>query len=182
MRLAQQIYIVISQTGTILSRTLKLITKAEYNHASISLSSDLNTMYSFGRVNPYNPFIGGFVKESPYFGTFKRFSDTKVIVLSISISDEQYLSLQKKLNAMFLNKEHYHYNYLGLFLAGIHIHYRHKSRYYCSEFVKEMLINHGVPAAERLNPITKPIHFLELPNVTEIYCGRLTNYCDASKH
>ena len=37
----RQLYIVISQTGTLLSRILKQITGAEYNHASISLSRDL---------------------------------------------------------------------------------------------------------------------------------------------
>ena len=174
--MSHQIYIVISQTGTILSRILKLITKAEYNHASISLSSDLNTMYSFGRINPYNPFIGGFVRESPYYGTFKRFYNTEVVVLSVQISDEHFQALHRRLNTMFLNKEQYYYNYLGLLLAGMHICYRHTDCYYCSEFVREMLINHGVSEAKELNPITKPIHFLELPNVTEIYRGKLTNY------
>ena len=74
----RQLYIVISQTGTLLSRILKQITGAEYNHASISLSRDLERMYSFGRRHPYNPFWGGFVIESPRTGTFKRFSETKV--------------------------------------------------------------------------------------------------------
>ena len=59
----KQLYIVISQTGTLLSRILKQITGAEYNHASISLSRDLERMYSFGRRHPYNPFWGGFVIE-----------------------------------------------------------------------------------------------------------------------
>ena len=71
----RQLYIVISQTGTLLSRILKQITGAEYNHASISLSRDLERMYSFGRRHPYNPFWGGFVIESPRTGTFKRFSE-----------------------------------------------------------------------------------------------------------
>ena len=181
MILPKQIYIVISQTGTILSRILKLITKAEYNHASISLTPDLNTMYSFGRLNPYNPFIGGFVRESPNYGTFKRFYNTEVIVLAVAISDEQYQALQSKLNAMALNKEQYHYNYLGLFLAGVHIHYHQRDHYYCSEFVKEMLISYGVHDAEKLNPIIKPIHFLELPNITKTYCGKLTNYTVKNK-
>ena len=62
----KQLYIVISQTGTLLSRILKYITGAEYNHASISLSRDLDKMYSFGRRHPYYPFWGGFVIESPH--------------------------------------------------------------------------------------------------------------------
>ena len=61
----KQIFIVITQTGTMLSRILKRITGAEYNHASLSLSRDLTRMYSFGRRHPYNPFWGGFVIESP---------------------------------------------------------------------------------------------------------------------
>ena len=48
----KQLYIVISQTGTLLSRILKHITGAEYNHASISMSRDLEKMYSFGRRHP----------------------------------------------------------------------------------------------------------------------------------
>lgn len=35
----KQIFIVITQTGTMLSRILKRITGAEYNHASLSLST-----------------------------------------------------------------------------------------------------------------------------------------------
>ena len=69
----RQLYIVISQTGTLLSRILKQITGAEYNHASISLSRDLERMYSFGRRHPYNPFWGGFVIESPRTGTSSVF-------------------------------------------------------------------------------------------------------------
>lgn len=52
----KQIFIVITQTGTMLSRILKRITGAEYNHASLSLSQDLTRMYSFGRRHPYTPF------------------------------------------------------------------------------------------------------------------------------
>ena len=91
----KQLYIVISQTGTILSRILKQITGAEYNHASISLSRDLERMYSFGRRHPYNPFWGGFVIESPRTGTFKRFSETKVLVLSVSVTEEQHAELKE---------------------------------------------------------------------------------------
>lgn len=179
--MSHHIYIVISQTGSALSRILKLLTKAEYNHASISLSPELDTMYSFGRLEPYNPFVGGFVRESPNYGTFKRFSNTKVIVLSVLISDKQYQGIRRRINDMYSNKEEYHYNYLGLVLAGIHIHYRHENRFYCSEFVKEMLVSQDVSDAERLRPIVKPVDFLQLPSAARIYCGRLTNYTAPNK-
>jgi len=97
----KQLYVIISQTGTLLSRILKAITGAEYNHASISLSRDLEKMYSFGRRHPYNPFWGGFAMESPHAGTFKRFSNTEVLILSVDITEEQYAEIENRLAAMW---------------------------------------------------------------------------------
>ena len=174
--MAQTIYIVISQTGTALSRLLKFITGAKYNHASISLQSDLETMYSFGRTNPYNPFHGGFVTESPHYGTFKRFSGTKVEVLSISVSDGQYINLKQMLEGMAKNKKRYHYNYLGLFLAGAKIHYKQATSYYCSEFVKEMLVRNGIRGAADLADIVEPMQFLTLPSANHVYSGKLRDF------
>lgn len=170
-----QIFIIISQTGTLLSRILKFVTKAEYNHASISLSADLERMYSFGRRHPYNPFWGGFVVESPHFGTFKRFSKTKVVVLSVDISEETYTQVHNMLQNMCKEAGKYHYNYLGLGLAAFHIQRRKENCYYCSEFVKEVLLRYRIKGASQLQPIVQPIHFLDL-SYRPVYRGRLRDY------
>lgn len=176
--MSQTIYVVISQTGTILSRILKVITGAKYNHASLSLVPDLETMYSFGRLHPYNPVHGGFVEESPHSGTFKRFRNTKVTVLSIAVTDEQYRALKEKLESMLENKDRYHYNYVGLFLAGVKIPYHQRRCYYCSEFVKEMLVRHGIRGADQLASIVEPMHFLQLPDANYVYCGKLRDFAE----
>ena len=176
--MSQTIYVVISQTGTILSRILKVITGAKYNHASLSLVPDLETMYSFGRLHPYNPVHGGFVEESPHRGTFKRFRNTKVTVLSIAVTDEQYRALKEKLESMLENKDRYHYNYVGLFLAGMKIPYHQRRCYYCSEFVKEMLVRHGIRGADQLASIVEPMHFLQLPDANYVYCGKLRDFSE----
>jgi hypothetical protein len=176
--MSQTIYIVISQTGTALSRILKFVTGAKYNHASISLVPDLSTMYSFGRLHPRNPFLGGFVVESPHSGTFKRFSGTTVEVLAIQVSEGQYINLSQMLEGMVKNKKRYHYNYLGLFLAGAKIHYRRANTFYCSEFVKEMLVKGGIREARDLAEIVEPMHFLTLPNANHVYSGKLKDFAD----
>lgn len=175
MIISKQIYVVISQTGTVLSRILKAVTGAEYNHASLSLVSDLKTMYSFGRLNPYNPFWGGFVIESPHTGTFKRFSNTKAAVLAIDISEEKYSDIHKTLDKMYSKRKNYHYNYLGLIMAAFRIRRQKENCYYCSEFVRDILLKHQVEGAEDLYPIVKPINFLILPHKL-IYCGKLSEY------
>lgn len=44
----REIYLVITQTGSIISRMLKKITGAEYNHISVSLESDLHCITHLG--------------------------------------------------------------------------------------------------------------------------------------
>ena len=86
----QKIYIVLTYTGTILSKAVKVYTRKKYSHISIALDKELKEMYSFGRLNPYNPFIGGFVHESINSGTFKRFKNTTTRIYSLNVSDKQY--------------------------------------------------------------------------------------------
>ena len=62
----------------------------------------------------YNPFWGGFVIESPRTGTFKRFSETKVLVLSVSVTEEQHAELKEMLDVMWKRRRKYGYNYIGL--------------------------------------------------------------------
>ena len=61
-----KVYILFSRTGTWLSRILGLFGGFKYMHSSISFDPTLKEMYSFGRIKPHNPLIGGFVKESFY--------------------------------------------------------------------------------------------------------------------
>ena len=79
----KRIYIILTYTGTILSRIIKYYTKDEFSHVSIALDSELRHMYSFGRLNPYNPFWAGFVHERINSGTFKRFSNTRAKIYSV---------------------------------------------------------------------------------------------------
>lgn len=84
----KKIYLVLAHTGTTLATIIKYYTKDEFSHVSIALDDELEEMYSFGRLNPYNPFWGGFVHENIYKGTFKRFKNTKTEVYSLLVTDE----------------------------------------------------------------------------------------------
>ena len=130
----KSIYIVLSQTGTMLSKVLKFFTGADYNHASIALSSNLKKMYSFGRLNPYNPFVGGFVEEGINIGTFKRFYKTNALVLKLDVDTRTYVQIEQMLNYFVKNKTKFHYNYVGLLLAMFKKDYSPTNRYYCSQF------------------------------------------------
>lgn len=174
------LYIVITQSGSILSKTLKLVTRAPYNHVSLSLETDLHEMYSFGRLNPRNPVIGGFVMESPHSGTFARFHKTKAVVLCKPITEKQFVALSKHLETMYNRRQQYRYDIIGLLLAAFKVKYTRKNKYYCSEWVKEMLLRHKVAKKSQFKKITKPIHFMDLDDTKLIYRGRLKDFAPAT--
>lgn len=172
----KSVYVILSQTGSILSRALKLFTGDEYNHSSISLSPTLEPMYSFGRINPNNPFPGGFVRESLYTGTFKRFHKTTAVVLEIKVSEEQYNGIKSFIDFTENNKTKFHYNYLGVWYALFKKDHLPKNKYYCSQFVRTCLANFNIDNANQLPTIIKPMDFMKLENKRIIYSGIFKNY------
>lgn len=172
----KSIYVVLSQSGAITSKVLKFFTGDEYNHVSISLTSTLDKMYSFGRINPNNPFRGGFVEEGKNFGTFKKYNKTRAMVLELNVTDEQYDSIGYFINYFVQHKREFKYNYFGILCALFKMNYRKRHRFYCSQFVKACLAVFNVENATELPKVVKPIDFLQLKNKNIIYKGYLRNY------
>ena len=171
----KKIYIILSFTGTILSRVVRIWTRKKYSHTSISLDKDLEQMYSFGRVYPYYPFIGSFVHESPKWGTFKRFKKTKSLIISIDVTDEQYNKAKAEIETFIKNgREYYRFNDRGVVYAAFNHQKKQKNKYYCSEFVKHILDTAGIE--NRLPEIIKPMDFLNLEKYDVVYEGYLRNY------
>jgi len=169
-----KIYIVLTHTGTVLSRIVKLYTRKDFSHVSISLDKDLYQMYSFGRLNPYNPFWAGFVQEYPDKGTFKRFKNTKTEIYSVEISEEQYEIIENNINEMKLEKEKYKFNILGLFAVSINKKIKKENAFYCAEFVGYLIETAKIN--ENLPEIIKPEDFKKLKGIEKVYNGLLREY------
>lgn len=170
----KKIYIILTYTGTLLSKIIKCYTKDEYSHVSVSLDADLKEMYSFGRLNPYIPFLGGFVHEYVDKGTFRRFQNTRAKIIELNIEDSQYLKLKDLINKMGLEKEQYKFNVLGLFAVAFNIK-RKKDRYfYCAEFVKYAIEESNINI--ELPELVKPESFNNLQSGKDVYTGLLRNY------
>lgn len=170
----KSIYLVMSQTGSMLSRTIKLISRKNYNHISISLSEDLNYMYSFGRRKAYNPFIGRFVIEGVDMGAFLRFKDTVCRVIKVDVTDSQYEMLCSNIYDMIENKDAYKYNFLGLLLAAFNVRVTFDNKFYCSEFVKYIMEKSDIDVSV-LPEIPHPTDFMRLDNDV-LYEGLLHDY------
>lgn len=168
----KKIYIILTHTGTTLSKIIKKYTKDEFSHVSIALDANLQEMYSFGRLNPYNPFWAGFVHESIHKGTFKRFYNTKTKVYSLEITEEQYQVIKNIIKQ--IKKGNYKFNILGLIAVGFHKRIRLRNSFYCAEFVKYVMEKAKVET--ELPELVKPEDFKYIKGLKEIYNGLLRKY------
>lgn len=172
----KKIYIILTHTGTVLSTIIKYYTKDEFSHVSIALDADLEEMYSFGRLNPYNPFLGSFVHEHINKGTFKRFKKTKTEVYSMFVTDEQYEKAKKTIEYFNNNKQKYKFNIIGLACVSINKKIMRKNSFYCAEFVKHILKVIGIPEVNQLPKIIRPENFKQLQGLRLEYEGLLKKY------
>jgi len=136
----EKIYLLFTDTGTVLSEAIKVFTKKPYNHASIAFDSSLKEVYSFGRRQPHNPLNGGFVHEDMYSFIFL---DSNCAVYSLTVTPEQKRKMKAFIDSIESEKKMYRYNFIGLFGALFQKEIHRKSAYFCSQFVSTVLQESG---------------------------------------
>ncbi|MDD4779479.1 MAG: hypothetical protein PHT02_02575 [Tissierellia bacterium] len=169
----KEINIVLTQTNTIISKTLKFFSKKPYNHISISLTDDCSTMYSFGRKITWFPFIGGFVKEDINHGVFKMHPETNCKIYKLEVTDAEYYTIIKRLNNFLNNPNKFKYSILNLLLIYFNIPFKREYYYVCSSFVTYLLW--GIIPLKKEISLMIPDDFNDIELET-IYEGKLYNY------
>ena len=170
----KQIYIVLTNTGTVLSKIIRAYTKDEFAHVSISLDKELQEMYSFGRLNPYNAFVGGFIHEYIDKGTFNRFHNTKAKITCLDIEDEKYEMIRKLIIYFDKEKNKFKFNIWGLLGVGFNIKYKKENYFYCAEFVQYIFEKSNIDF--ELPKYIRPENFKDLPGQKVIFKGFLREY------
>ena len=165
------IYLVFTKTGTWLSRLISVFSDIRYPHASLSFDSSFTRMYSFGRINPDNPFSGGFVVENLHDGVYKRSSNCRCLIFKVKVTNEQYKLLQSYIEDFTKEREKYRYNFLGL--CGILFNWplKRKNYYFCSQFVSEALIKSKVLKTVKAPELTRTDDLYAIKNKELIYEG-----------
>lgn len=174
------IYLVFSKTGTWLSRALNVFSETKYVHASLSFDDSFTKMYSFGRTNPDNPFSGGFVEENLYDGVYKKFSKSECLIYRVRVSEEQYDNLKETVEEFMKDKEKYRYNFLGLFAILLNTPIKRKNRYFCTQFVSEVLIKGSVHEFNKVPELMKTDDLFSINNKDFFYEG-YTSKCYSNK-
>lgn len=171
--MGKTIYIVLTDTGTLLSKAIGMYTQRGLNHASIAFDEQLTEIYSFGRKQQYNPFLGGFVRENVAEGIFQ---DAACAVYRCEVSTEAYMRIRQKIVQFERNQNDYKYNFIGLFGVALNKEIRRKRAFFCSQFVATVMQE---SEAHRMmtNPcLTMPHHLAFLPHMQLVYEGDLHGY------
>jgi hypothetical protein len=174
---SKYVYLVFAKTGTWLSRILYAFSGIKYVHSSISFDNSFTKMYSFGRINPNNPFSGGFVQESLFDGVYKKFPKSECMIYKVKITEEQYYALENQINSFMNEKDRYRYNFLGLFGILLNMPIKRENHYFCSQFVSKILMESNVYDFEKTPELIRTNDLFKIKNKEIIWEGFANEYC-----
>ncbi len=169
----RSIYILLTRSKTLASRLVYLATEAQYTHSSLAFEEDLDDLYSFGRKYPRLILPAGLQVESLRRGFYKRYSDIPCILYEFHIEDQAYEAARNLVDEMVSQAERYSYNIFGLLSCRLGIPFDRRNKYFCSEFVAEILDQSGAIRMPRAYSLMRPIDFAHLPGAIRLYEGNV---------
>lgn len=172
----RKLFILLSHSGSFVSKCIGIYTRKPYSHVSIALDINLEEVYSFARLKPHNPLIGGFVREDVDHGTFSVYPNTICELYSINITNGQFDQLVKEIRRFTHSDHRYGYNYLGVLGLALNNPIKRKYNYFCSQFVAEVLYNSDIKIINKDVGLTTPNDFRNNENLHLIYEGSLRQY------
>ncbi|MCX7774463.1 MAG: hypothetical protein N2376_15345 [Clostridia bacterium] len=169
----KEIYIMLTQVGTLVSKSIKLYTKAKYNHSSIGIDPELKVFYSFARRVRYLPVIGGFITEIINEGMFKYYPDTQCAIYALQVDDKVYTKVVSLLDNYIKEGHRYRYNILGLFGVVINRPFKHEYRNTCAEFIAKVLHDAGIYSFKKEFSLVRPDELPDIPGLKLVFEGRM---------
>lgn len=128
---SRKIFVLLTQFPGFDSKALRWWTRFDYSHVSLGLDEDMNTFYSF--------VVKGFIVEDIARYNKPGRAPFPCELYALEVSEETYQAVRKNLLTFLRKQSLLSYTRLGLILTLIHIPWRLKNRYICSQFVAETL-------------------------------------------
>ena len=107
------IYILLTRSGTLLSKLVYSVTGANYTHASLAFDEDLSCLYSSTRKNGYTMFPAGPSREYLDRGVFRLRPEVPCALYALEVSEEAYIRARRRANHMMAHGKLYRFNVLG---------------------------------------------------------------------
>lgn len=167
------LYIFLTRSGTLVSNLVYALTGAEYTHISLAFDEDLTTLYSSTRKNGYTMFPAGPSREYLNRGVFRLRENIPCALYALEVTDEAYARAKRRADHMMNHGELYRFNSVGLLLCALHIRWKRRRHYFCSQFVSEVLQKSGALELPKPSTLMHPSDYAELPELRCLYRGTL---------
>lgn len=149
------------------------VTGANYTHASLAFDEDLSCLYSSTRKNGYTMFPAGPSREYLNRGVFRLRENVPCALYALDVSDEAYTRARRRAEHMMAHGSLYQFNVIGLALCGMHIRWKRRRHYFCSQFVSEVLEKSGAMELPKHSTLMHPNDYTRLEELRCVYKGTL---------
>lgn len=151
------VYIVLTDTGSLMSRMIKKVTGSAFNHSSIAFDESLSQLYSFGLGDTGSvPMFSIESKDNTYL---KRYKKVPSQVYAVFVTNEQYTAMKYKVNEFVKNKKKYRYNWVGLLGYMLNKPIEISNKMFCSEFVDNMFKFVDIDLTGKAPGLVEPFDF-----------------------
>lgn len=171
----RSIYILLTRSGTIVSRAVYLVTRDDFTHASMALDGDLYEMYSATRKNGRTLFPAGPCREYLRGGYFRRAHRIPCALFELQVDEETYQRVRQEVDRVMLDADRYRYNIAGLVMCQLRIPSRRRYHLFCSQFICQVLQRAGALELPKDASLMKPNDCASLPGLNCLFRGRLTD-------
>lgn len=161
----KKVFVLLTRFPDLGSKIIHLITRCHYTHASIGLEEDMNTFYSFVRK--------GFIVEKLTRYLKPDREPFPCLLYEIEVSDEVYGRIQSILSDFVRREQALRYTKLGVMLGLSHVSFKRRDRYFCSQFVAEVLKYGRAVYLQKDSSLYFPGDFGKLQGIKEDFRGDL---------
>ena len=163
------VHILLTRSGTWFSRLIHLATQDDYTHASIGLDGPAGPFYSFARKYEHFALPAGLVEEQ----VTGRRRAVPCCHYELRVSQDPYIALRRQLQAMYAQREEYHYSVLGAFACYFNLSLQRRHHFFCSQFVAGLLADCGAVELPKPPTLLRPADFCSLKGLRPVHRGLL---------
>ena len=159
----KKIYILMTRYPGRDARFLSWYYKFPYTHTSIGFEEDMDTFYTF--------ISKGFLVESITRYEKPDRPSFPCALYEVKVSENTYNKLKEEVLCYKENKGDFKYSTLGLVLCFLKIPHKRKNKYFCSQFVAEVLHRCEVLKLKKNSSLYFPKDFLKHKELKLVFQG-----------
>lgn len=168
--LPKRIFILLIRYPDTMADLMVRYTGFGYTHATIGLEEDLNSFYSFMKKGYIEEKITRYLKPNrePF----------PCALYEIPVSRKTYRRVKKLLNAYTARKKFLRYTHISLVCCFLGIPWKIRNRYFCSQFVAEVLQRSNAVCLPKNSALCLPKDFHDLKESRVVFSGNIQTMVD----